>query len=64
MERNNVDEAIRTFGSEHEHVIYEMVTGWKEYDMREYDLAVERLIEDAITSLSSEDIHRIRGDER
>lgn len=62
-DENSVDEAIRMFPSEHELPLYEMAIGDRPFDIGEFDLAVERMVEEFICELTEEDIQRIRGDE-
>jgi hypothetical protein len=57
-----VDEAIRTYPSDAEHDVYEMVMTDSSPDLGDYDLAIGHLVEDYIQGLSREDIDRIRGD--
>jgi hypothetical protein len=62
-DEDSVDEAIRTFLSEHELPLYEMAIGDRPFDIGEFDQAVERMVEEIIQGLSEEDIQRIRGDD-
>ncbi|WP_137284194.1 hypothetical protein [Halorussus salinisoli] len=59
---SDVDRAIRMFPAEEELPLYEMAVGDRPFRLREFDFAVERIVEEYICGLSEEDIRRIRGD--